>query len=119
LRRKIPPTQRGKKAERKKTRRLTILADRGDDEKPSSRAAFLHHRDRPLRLDLTRSARVWGTTAVCALRSPRASASTDLNPLFAMFCRCLERCLLRGHERPTQTVSALRAGQSICSGCLS
>ena len=41
-------------------------------------------------------------TAICALRSPRASASTDLNPLFAMFCRCLERCLLRGHERPTR-----------------
>src|SRR5208337_3916985 len=38
--------------------------------------------------------------ALCALRSPRAAASTDRNPLFAMFCRCLDRCLLRGRERP-------------------
>ena len=45
-----------------------------------------------------------GTTAICALRSPRASASTDRNPLFAMFCRCLDRCLLRGHERPRREV---------------
>jgi hypothetical protein len=38
--------------------------------------------------------------AICALQPPRASASADRNPLFAMFCRCLDRCLLRGHERP-------------------
>jgi len=50
--------------------------------------------------DIPRSPSRLGTAALCALRSPRASASTDRNPLFAMFCRCLDRCLLRGHERP-------------------
>ena len=69
-----------------------------------------------------RRRRVEGAYAVLLLgragwRTAKLDASSD-NRLFAVFCRCLGRCLLPGHERPVRQCRAAPDSLYVAGVCL-